>query len=297
MRLIFFVLIHVFCFANVGVDCVVFSYHRPIQLYATLESFNVHLKHKPSITVLYKSTTPFYDQGYEIVKKHFPKINFIKEGKNNFRALLLKHLNSNTNPFLIFCTDDIILTEQINLAKDRKLLKSSIYGVFYRLGKNICWEGVQKKMPPLRLPNLKPHQKTTLIWAFNKQKSHWNYPFNVDFTLYRKASILPTLNKLSFYHPTTLESNYQQQTREIKRNQFGICYPHSKMINIAANRVTHNGTCAFLGEQSAKQLNNTFLKGQKINIQKYYRYKNDRTHLFLVYDFIARSDSPLKSFE
>jgi hypothetical protein len=46
--LIFFVLVTSILRAQVPVDLIVFSYHRPMQLYAMLESLELNIKDKPS---------------------------------------------------------------------------------------------------------------------------------------------------------------------------------------------------------------------------------------------------------
>ena len=276
------------CHADGTIDCVIFSYHRPIQLYATLESFNAHLKKQPEITVLYKSTKEKYDIGYAIVKKAFPHVNFIKESPNGFRTNLLDHLESNSKPFLIFCTDDIILTAPIDLEKDTSILNNETYGVYYRLGKNITYSGVNNQNILLKTPTLTKHKYKTFLWSFYRQKSHWGYPFNVDFTLFKKSDILPTLKTLKYSDPTSLESHYQRKTMAIKRNYQGVCFNHSRIINIVSNRVAEQSQNKFLGKQSAEYLNALFIQGKKINISKFNYYRNNRTHIFVMYDFINR---------
>ena len=57
-------------------DFVIFSYNRPLQLYAFLESIEKYVAGIGSIQVIYRVSDDSYEEGYKVVKKEFLFGNF-----------------------------------------------------------------------------------------------------------------------------------------------------------------------------------------------------------------------------
>lgn len=61
-------------------DLIIFSYNRPMQLYALLESIQQHITGLNTTTILYRADTD-YEQAYQEVIKAFDRSTFIKQAK------------------------------------------------------------------------------------------------------------------------------------------------------------------------------------------------------------------------
>jgi hypothetical protein len=74
-------------------DLVVFSYDRPMQLYAFLESTYMYLDNLGEIRVIYRASDERYEASYCIVKEDFPNVFYMKQGnspQDDFKPLTLE---------------------------------------------------------------------------------------------------------------------------------------------------------------------------------------------------------------
>ena len=76
--ILFFIVFACTALAAAPLNLVVFSYNRPLQLYAFLESFQRLAKGCQRISVVFKADSPEFKQGYKIVKEQFPNVEFLK---------------------------------------------------------------------------------------------------------------------------------------------------------------------------------------------------------------------------
>ena len=60
-------------------DLIIFSYDRPMQLFALLESIEKNVVGLNKTNVIYRSSNNEFEVGYEIVKKSFPTSNYVKQ--------------------------------------------------------------------------------------------------------------------------------------------------------------------------------------------------------------------------
>ena len=116
------------------VDIVIFSYDRPIQLYALLESIeqNITPKNSYNLHILVRASKEDFKKGYQIVSHRFPSAKYFYESNNAILSKLPKFINNlnlismplekpfydatfNTSisqsPYVIFAVDDIIVTD------------------------------------------------------------------------------------------------------------------------------------------------------------------------------------------
>lgn len=80
--------------ANSSVDVVIFSYHRPAQLYALCESLQQHVVSGCGVvSVIYRADTDDYRAAYEVVRADFPDFVFLPQGNDpraDFKPLTLQ---------------------------------------------------------------------------------------------------------------------------------------------------------------------------------------------------------------
>lgn len=257
-------------------DLVVFSFDRPMQLYAFLESLHKYVSGLDQKTVVYRSSSDTYESAYEQVKNAFPSVQFVREGnhaKNDFRELTMRAIFESPSPYIVFAVDDIIFKDTIDLTECTKALeKTSAYGFFLKLGKGVdyCYTMNQYQGIPesIECPD------NVYAWQFEVGKCDWKYPNTLDFTVYKKEEIRNRLEKLDFRNPNTFESLWAKKadTRKV-----GLYFADSKLINIPLNMVNlSDNRC--MNSYSAEELLNKFKAGLKIDIAKFHQIANRSVH-------------------
>lgn len=272
-------------------DIVVFSYNRPLQLYAFLESVEMHVKHVDKVFVIYRASDPIYESSYNEVFQRFAFSTPIKQNhhlaKRQFKSTLLSVLFDkalSNSRYIVFAVDDIVITDPIDFQSDERLLeKHKAYGFFYRLGKNIteCYMTSSYSGLP---NNLQEIESNILTWNFFRAKGDWNYPNNLDFTLYRKEDIKQNLIRIPFTFPNDFESNWD---RIANRKKIGLCPIKSKMVNLPLNIISGYNTKA-TGNFSAHDLHKIFLDGMKMDILPIQQILNKSPHMDYDPTFILR---------
>lgn len=279
------------CILGIGLygqecDVIVFSRDRPMQLFAFLESFDKHVRHARKVAVLCK-ISPTFEKGYEIIQKTFPSISFIRQSEaaeNDFKPLLQELAFGSFGrgaDFIAFAVDDIIFTDSVDFKEGiAKLQKTQAFGLYYRLGKNICSCLMQNFSH--EIPVLQDVGNGYFTWDIKTGKGDWGYPNTVDLTLYRKTEIEKDICSVSFQGPNQLEGHWAANA-----NKTGLCCEHSKVVNVILNTVSgysHRGHRL----TSADRLNQLFLDGFKIDIEPFHHLHNLSPHILHLVEFIPR---------
>lgn len=272
-------------------DLVVFSYDRPLQLFALLESVDKFITHLDRISVVYRVSSPSYDEGYDIVKKQFPKVEYLKQGErpeSDFKQLVLKACFDSDNPYVMFAVDDMIVRSAIDLtAGIEQMEKTGAFGIYYRLGRHINFSymlGIQQPVP-----HSVELEENVYAWQFSKGVGDWNYPHTVDMTLYRKCDIKDNFKNLDYKNPNTLESKWALKR---KVGGIGIYYETSKVVNIPLNLVnlsTNKHTALYTTEE----LLTKFLQGLKLDIKPLEGYRNNSAHIDVPVSFVAQDETKI----
>jgi glycosyltransferase involved in cell wall biosynthesis len=264
------------------VHLIAFSYDRPLQLYALLESLKVYARGVETISVLYRTSSEEYARGYEEVQRSFPHICFTLQ-TGDFKSLLLQMLEKVDTPYLACAVDDIVLTDTVDFSYGAQMLeKTGAYSFLYRLGTNIdyCYMLDQEQgVPPLAQVD-----EDVFAWVFDLGKGDWNYQNSVDLCLYRKKDLVSLWETLSFNHPNALETEWYLKS---KKNRIGLCHFSAKMVNIPLNCVNLSQNRQ-LNRYSAQELLEKFKKGLKMNIAPLYQLQNRSAHAEVDVEFIDR---------
>lgn len=276
-------------------DIIVFSYNRPMQLYAFLESAYKYIEDVRKIGVIYRASGIEYEKGFERVKEAFPQAFFYKQSPSNdvaykeFKPMLMEMLKGEFGKgadYVAFAVDDIIVKEPISLKKDiAKMQEMGAYGFYYRLGKHVHYCHVLDQEQGT--PKFLDVDKEVLAWQFCTGKADWDYPNSVDLTLFEKNRVIKDFEKLKFKHPNDIEGAWSKIAND---EEVGLCHQTSKMINIPMNIVsTAQNRCSFA--HSAEELNRFFMDGLKIDIAPFYQISNPSAHVELEVQFIPRRES------
>lgn len=276
-----------------AVDLIIFSYDRPMQLYAYLESIDKHLKHVHKTFVLYRTSTDSFDDGYQEVKKKFSQVTFVQQTRSqsgDFKPLLL-HLcfKKSKTDYVMFGVDDIIVTRPCDLETCLETLQeTNNYGFYVRLGKNIRTHYGLAPGQTFELPVLKEVKKDVFEWTLKSNDffNPWHYPHSVDMTIFKKNTIKDALKSLVYTSPNTFEFVWSRMI-SISDEAKGLCFDKACMVNIPLNLVQEFKE-KHMNFATPAELLARFIKGEKIDVDAFFMYENKSPHEDLVPRFIAR---------
>jgi len=261
-----------------GPDLIVFSFDRPLQLYALLESIKKNIKDINSYQVIYRASSSDFEQAYEVVKSHFSHINFKRQQNppHDFKPLLLDSITSQSSAYIIFAVDDIVVKEPISLIECiRKMEEYKAYGFYLRIGLNLkyCYATREHTLQPQAVPPHRIVENKYCLWNFNQGVSDWNYPHSVDMTLYRKSDVIAPLRSLNYSAPNSLEGSWAGQAQQIL-SRIGICYTTTGIVNIPLNIVNQEWANHHMHWKDTNELLRIFNQGMKINIEPIQHMQN-----------------------
>jgi hypothetical protein len=206
---------------------IVFSKDRPMQLHAYLESLLFFSDAvAQNITVLYKETEGI---SYDKVISEFPLVTWVNE--KNFYDDFNTAMN-NAGQYIMFGCDDVVFTRSFNLKQAQEVLSANeqIFGFSFRVGNNI---------PPV--PTNISKDKQYIEWNWKTMKSsHYNYPWELNCTLYRKQDVMDMLatRTLPIKSPNYLEGDFAADPHKyIQRPHLAGLNKHSQALVITVNRV------------------------------------------------------------
>ena len=260
-------------------DIVIFSYDKPMQLFACLESIKKHVSQVGNISVIFQCSEEKFEKGYEELQKEFPKITWKKQSvisEQDFKFLFLNKAlyEKNFADYILFCSDDIVVKDKIFLKKDIKILEqTNSHAFFYSLGKhvNYCYskDVIQDIPTHVRIG------ENILAWQYKRGKFDWQYPHNFDMTLYRKKDVKNLLEKLDFSDTKTLKENWGKL---VDMKAIGLCHAKSKGVNISLN-LKKNLKNKQNNISFTENLLNLWDEGYKIDIDSLYKIKNKSTRI------------------
>lgn len=271
-------------------DLIIFSYDRPLQLYGLLESIATYVRAVDTIRIVCRCSNKQYEQAYAQVWQKFPKVVVYRQSvvpEDDFKSLTMQALAACPHDYIMFAVDDMIVTEYIDCAQCIDLLeRHAAYGFFLRMGRNLNYCYSMARAQPL--PQFIVDDGRICLWQFAQGIYDWNYPHTVDMTLYRKHMVRQYLDSFEFRHPTSLEGTWASFGPRIS-NQVGICFAHSKVVNLPLNLVQQVAANNHMGFMSCAQLLDLFNQHKKIDISLLYRIDNKSAHMDYVPTFIERT--------
>jgi len=276
IALIFCILFSPLCCAE-KTDIILYSYNRPMQLYALLESIDYYVKGVGQICVIYRADDAQYQQAYDTVIARFDDAFFMRQDNppHDFKKLTLEAFCKTDNNYVLFGVDDDIVKDFVDLQECAALLeKYSAYGFYLRLGKNLsyCYAMAQDQ----KVPSFVMEEDGLCSWLFSHGECDWNYPNNLDMTVYRKKDLIGLLARLDYHSPNVLEYRLAVVA---DLQQIGLCYETTKIVNFPINIVqtfTYNNC---LNSHSIQELLSLFMAGTKIDIHALYQLRNSAAHV------------------
>jgi hypothetical protein len=280
--------------AALSTDLIIFSYNRPMQLFAYLESLEKYVIGIQKKIILYRATQVEDEQGYQVLRERFSDVCFVRQDNAqagaDFKPLLTNIVTQISNSsHIMFGVDDIIVTDYIDVNHSVALLAASgALGFYLRLGKNItqCYM-TNKTIDLLDESKLFSIAPKVFAWKFKELAGDWAYPHSVDMTIFDRAYVVGAVTDLQYRAPNSFEAAWSRVQPD---RLGGLCYEHSKIVNLPLNAIQHeyNNRCV---QQpiSVDQLRDLFQKGFKIDIQPLFCCDNKAPHMDYVPLFIKRN--------
>jgi len=271
-------------------DLIIFSYDRPLQLWALLESIEKNVKNMGDVFVVYRTSSQQFEQEYEEIKKEFDGIEYIQQSNNptsDFKSLTMQCLHNCTHDHVLFAVDDIVVTGNVDLNECiQELEEINAYGFYLRLGLNLntCYpmRAAQK------IPHGMAHKDDFFVWKFSEGQLDWHYPHSVDMTIFRKKMVIQQLERFAFTSPNVLEAHWSGCAGRA-RDKFGICYIQSRMVNLPLNRVQNDLQNRNMNFLSPQELLSLFVAGLKMDIELLQGFVNEAAHVEYIPTFVLRA--------
>jgi glycosyltransferase involved in cell wall biosynthesis len=247
-----------------------------MQLYALLESLQTYVTGIDQTFVITRASSCEYAQAYHAVNQTFPQVKFLYQTApyHDLKELTTQCVSSCKASYILFGVDDIMVKDTINLAQCAQALEAhSAHGFFFRLGKNLdyCYPlACSQPVPPLQSVGA-----DMFCWRFHEGIYDWNYPNNLDFTLYRARDVYPLIHSMDYATPNSLESAFMRYAHATGK---GLCYAESKIVNFPLNIVQNELPNAHNNSYSTAQLLELFNQGLKIDIKALEKFPNKSAH-------------------
>lgn len=266
-------------------DLVVFSYNRPMQLYALLESIDKYVVGLNEVNVIIRADSKRYKKSYDVVEQKFSwaRFNYQKKPPYDFKPLVMKYsFEEGRSEYIIFAVDDIIVKDYIDLNKCCGCLENySAYCLPLRLGTNINYCYMLDKKTPL--PFCRQVETGLYEYKFADGAGDWAYPNSVDMCLYRKKDIIYLFEKFDWSNPNRLEGLWSSRAN---LNKKGLFYSESKIVNIPLNNVGPYKNNRNMKSWTAEELLEKFEHGLKVNITPFNEINNNGAHMEYDIEFV-----------
>jgi len=261
------------------VDLLIFSYNRPMQLFALLESIETYMTGLDQVWVLYRADDDRYEAGYGQVKETFPQVTYMQQTMqpNNFKSLTIRWLRNTQSPYIMFAVDDIIVKDEVDCEYCTELMQQTgAYGFYLRLGKNTtyCYPlSSMHRVPPLELV-------CDDVYSFlpSQGSGDWYYPHTVDMTMYKKDEVRKDFYQMNYHNPNSLEGNWTGRARRAIQSK-SLCFGLSKIVNLPLNRVQNTCRNRTMNFMTPLELLELFEQDYRIDIAPLYQIKNKSAHM------------------
>lgn len=268
-------------------DILVFSFDRPLQLYACLESIQRYITGFENLAVLYRASTSEFASGYQQVKDAFPAVQFVQQSsdpKHDFKPNVMKMVFDSPSQYILFGVDDIIAKDFVDLKFCmQQMEKTDAYGFYLRFGKHIrhCYQTNQSQTLP---PSL-PLASDVFAWDIRTGDSDWGFANSLDMTLFKKKQLQQAFTQIKFKTPNSLEFNWA--THFAPKQAIGLYFERSKIVNVPMNIVGRTGN-PHMNYLTTEELLAKFTQGLKMDIGPLYQVENASPHIDYIPEFILR---------
>lgn len=259
-----------------SLDLIIFSFDRPMQLYALLQSIKLRWQGISGISVLYRASSKEMEKAYNTIQITFADITFTRHyGKHDFQGITTLLIKNSRSSHIFFGVDDIIVTDDCDLSHCLHMLEATnMYCFALRLGKNITECYTENLVTPP--PSFTPLDESVLSFTFGESKGDWDYPHSLDMSIYRKSTVMEFIEGgYQWCHPNHMEGAWSIIA---PKHAPALCFTTSKIVNVPMNVVNVDWESRNMRNYSPVELTTMFNNGLKIDINCVYKYTPRAPH-------------------
>lgn len=278
---------------------VIFSKDRPAQLDLLLRSWSEQAAEWPqfAVSVLCKSTDPEFERGYDIVRQAFPSVFFQPEdAARSFKAHVLALIERQERELFHFLADELVFIRGYRTTDEPFQLlrrRPDVAAVALRMSPRITFaQPINLRTPPPPLHDnvwsvaQRPRwlERVTRLAGIHSARGDWRLQINVDGNVLRYPHLLshfrnlPEIRNLNHLETVFLQNPLPQPHL--------VCYPESRLINLALNRVDPHSTYPFAGH-TATEFNRRFLAGERLSYKGLVGLRHNACHIIVEPDWFV----------
>lgn len=219
-----------------GLEFVIFSKDRALQLHGLLSSMLYHLKGLYRVRVLYCASTDMHQKAYEEVA------GLMEDGLSvewhrevDFRKDLIEVLHAGQCSRMCFLVDDIVFIRPVDFERlNGAILDQGILSLRLGRGIDFCYT----KQKSMRQPVLTKvdGDENLLSFSWGDGQYDWGYPLSVDGHIFPRNEMIVAVESLDYRAPNSFEAALQLLNPLYARRK-GYCFELPRMLNIPLNRV------------------------------------------------------------
>jgi hypothetical protein len=214
---------------------IVFSRERPLQLEALLRSYLRHCRPAPPLAVLYRARAPAYAAAYAELAARYAHAPVSWHPERDFAADLRALIRAAGTHGLFFLVDDQVFIRPVDFALlGRYPLERYVPAL--RAGRNVTASYFADR--PCVQPALREEADGLLTWSFAGTRGEWA-PLSVDGDVHVRAELEAMAHAVEFRAPNSLELALSAMFRGVFEHRRGVCFAHSRVVNVPLNRVQH----------------------------------------------------------
>jgi len=244
------------------IGLVIFSYDRPMQLEALLESVARFWPDANKISVIYKTSSERFSDAYRRIFAVHPNVTGLLE--YNFKSQLIDAVGSLEVRWTCLMVDDDVLIRPVG----REIIPWLENGhvVSLRLGSHItkCQPLGYVQQNPTRLANMISNGVTFIRWKWHGSTGDWELPFSLDGNIVNRLELLHHLRSRDFGSPNTLEGTLTNLTWTYMWES-GVAFDTARLVNIPMNRVQNSALFFPSMDISTKELLTMWEEGLRPN--------------------------------
>jgi hypothetical protein len=252
------------------ISIICFSKDRPLQLEGYIQSVLFYSGLPPStLSILYTDTPAI---SYKALVQKYPLVNWVRE--THFHDDLTRLVEAAHDYILLGC-DDVFFTDHFDVKIPLACLANDndLFGFSLRLGLNL------HSLSEVHFDG------DVLQWEWRTAtKGHWDYPWEVSASIYRREFILAYLQaNPSATSPNRFEGILADSCREASR---GIeaklsCFIKSKCLTLTVNRVQDEFDNEFDDsmETDIDALHLAYTAGRKLDWPSFHQTENRMIHV------------------
>ena len=221
-----------------GLEGVVFSRDRALQLFTLLHSYQAKVRDPAKLYVIYSVSSIAHLEAYDElifeIKSAGMNVNFIKENES-FKSTLISVLYLIKTKNIFFLVDDDVFIRETDLTIAKQI---DPIGTVLSLRHSPHLKFSYTAKAALKSPTFTHaiEGEGLLKFTWFEQNLEWSDPWSVDGQILSTAELRILANISNFKAPNSFEQSLKS-FNSLCNFRFGLCYEESKILNLPINRV------------------------------------------------------------